>query len=176
MRNPHLLNSTPIPFAEINHRCSHLQRIFKKEEIDGVLIVQRVDLLYFSGTAQDGILYVPAEGEPVLFIKRYIPRARKESPLNQIIPIDSLREGSSFAFPCGAGKKTICAGEPIMVDFASVLNGVHMLSILPNHWGTRKVISAFPGIRFPLSGTVLDMNSSNRPSLPEPKKIYYGPV
>jgi len=258
-------NDTPIPSVEINRRCSDLQKTVQKREIDGVLIEQRVDLLYFSGTAQDGVLYVPAEGEPVLFIKRYLPRAIKESPLNQIIPVDSLRdipgcltdqygilprtlglefdvmpvaefrffqncfpaqklvdasasildvrkikspwdiqqmertaemssqtfdymrqtltsglsemvfaglfetfardrghagklrvrnyrtegyswhvlsgenggmtgvldspasgEGSSYAFPCGAGRKTICAGEPVMVDFASVLNGFHM--------------------------------------------------
>lgn len=35
-------------------------------------------------------------------------------------------EGSSYAFPCGAGGKKIIAKEPIMVDFASVLNGFHM--------------------------------------------------
>jgi Xaa-Pro aminopeptidase len=35
-------------------------------------------------------------------------------------------EGSSYAFPCGAGGKIIRAEEPIMVDFASVLNGFHM--------------------------------------------------
>jgi len=35
-------------------------------------------------------------------------------------------EGSSYAFPCGAGNKKISAEEPIMVDFASVLNGFHM--------------------------------------------------
>jgi Xaa-Pro aminopeptidase len=66
--------------------------MFQKEGIDGALIVQRVDLLYFSGTAQDGALYIPSHGEPILFIKRYFPRACKESPLNQIVPIDSYRD------------------------------------------------------------------------------------
>jgi Xaa-Pro aminopeptidase len=35
-------------------------------------------------------------------------------------------EGTSAAFPCGAGFRRFCAGEPIMVDFGSVLNGYHM--------------------------------------------------
>jgi Xaa-Pro aminopeptidase len=35
-------------------------------------------------------------------------------------------EGTSVAFPCGAGNKTLKANEPIMVDFSSVLNGYHM--------------------------------------------------
>ena len=35
-------------------------------------------------------------------------------------------EGTSIAFPCGAGNKVIKANEPIMVDFGSVLNGYHV--------------------------------------------------
>jgi Xaa-Pro aminopeptidase len=35
-------------------------------------------------------------------------------------------EGTSVAFPCGAGHKPLEANEPIMVDFSSVLNGYHM--------------------------------------------------
>jgi Xaa-Pro aminopeptidase len=35
-------------------------------------------------------------------------------------------EGTSVAFPCGAGNKVIEADEPIMVDFGSVLNGYHV--------------------------------------------------
>jgi Xaa-Pro aminopeptidase len=92
MTIPHSPHSTSIPGTEINRRWSKLQKVFQEKGIDGGLIVQRVDLLYFSGTAQDGALYVPSEGEPVLFIKRYFPRARKESALNQMIPIDSFRD------------------------------------------------------------------------------------
>ena len=35
-------------------------------------------------------------------------------------------EGTSAAFPAGAGYKKLCKNEPIMVDLASVLNGYHM--------------------------------------------------
>jgi Xaa-Pro aminopeptidase len=34
--------------------------------------------------------------------------------------------GTSAAFPVGAGHKRLIAGEPIMVDLGSVLNGYHM--------------------------------------------------
>jgi Xaa-Pro aminopeptidase len=60
--------------------------------IDAGLIIQRVDLLYFTGTAQNGILYIPSQGDPLLFVKRYFPRARKESPLDQVRAIQSIRE------------------------------------------------------------------------------------
>jgi Xaa-Pro dipeptidase len=35
-------------------------------------------------------------------------------------------QGTSAAFPVGAGHKKLCADEPIMVDLASVLNGYHL--------------------------------------------------
>ena len=35
-------------------------------------------------------------------------------------------EGTSVAFPCGAGNKLLAPDEPIMVDLGSVLNGYHM--------------------------------------------------
>jgi Xaa-Pro aminopeptidase len=85
-------DATPIPITEISRRLSHLQKALQGKGIDGALIVQRVDLLYFSGTAQDGALYVPSHGEPTLFIKRYFPRARRESPLNQIVPVNTFRD------------------------------------------------------------------------------------
>jgi Xaa-Pro aminopeptidase len=35
-------------------------------------------------------------------------------------------EGTSVAFPCGAGSKPLAKDEPIMIDFTSVLNGYHL--------------------------------------------------
>jgi Xaa-Pro dipeptidase len=81
-----------VPSAEIKQRINGIQIGLQKKEIDGLFIVQRVDLFYFSGTAQSGFLYIPAEGEPLLFIKRYMPRARDESSINTIIEIQSIKE------------------------------------------------------------------------------------
>ncbi|MDQ1331237.1 MAG: Aminopeptidase family protein, partial [Thermodesulfobacteriota bacterium] len=35
-------------------------------------------------------------------------------------------EGTSAAFPCGAGYKLLDADEPVMIDLATVMNGYHM--------------------------------------------------
>ncbi|MDO8721492.1 MAG: M24 family metallopeptidase [Syntrophales bacterium] len=35
-------------------------------------------------------------------------------------------EGTSAAFPCGAGNKLLAADEPIMIDFVTVMNGYHI--------------------------------------------------
>ena len=81
-----------VPLSEITSRKERIQQKLQENGIDGALIVQRVDLFYFSGTAQNGFLYMPAEGEPLLLIKKFYPRAKKESPLGQIHEIRSFKE------------------------------------------------------------------------------------
>ncbi len=81
-----------VPLAEIQARQAKMQKKLQESGIGALLVMQRVDLLYFAGTGQNGFLYLPAEGEPVLFIKKYLPRARTESPLKNIVPINSVKE------------------------------------------------------------------------------------
>jgi len=81
-----------VPASEIRRRKAAIQRELQESAMDGLLIVQRVDLFYFSGTAQNGFLYIPAEGEPLLCIKKYMPRAQRESSLENIIEVGSVNE------------------------------------------------------------------------------------
>jgi Xaa-Pro aminopeptidase len=81
-----------IPASEIDRRKVAMQRELQESGMDGLFIVQRVDLFYFSGTAQNGFLYMPAEGEPLLCIKKYMPRAQRESSLDNIVEIGSINE------------------------------------------------------------------------------------
>ncbi|MGE5255504.1 MAG: M24 family metallopeptidase [Hyphomicrobiales bacterium] len=80
-----------VPRSEIERRTAALQEELRRAGIDGLFIVQRTDLFYFSGTAQNGFLYLPAEGKPLLFIKQSISRARAESALEPIIEINSIK-------------------------------------------------------------------------------------
>ena len=81
-----------IPASEIESRITNIQKRLREEEIDALLIFQRVDLFYFSGTAQNGFLYIPAQGPPLLLIRRYMPRARHESSIGNIVEIKSPKE------------------------------------------------------------------------------------
>ncbi len=85
-------NSFKVPASEIFARTLQLQQELQANEMDGLFIVQRVDLFYFSGTAQNGFLYIPAEGTPLLFIKQYLPRAKEESCVDNIIAINSIKD------------------------------------------------------------------------------------
>ncbi len=58
--------------------------------LDAALIVQRVDLFYFSGTGQDAHLFVPAEGSPLLLVRRSFERAVQDSPLEHVVAVKSL--------------------------------------------------------------------------------------
>jgi Xaa-Pro aminopeptidase len=64
----------------------------KKQEIEGLLVVQKMNFYYLSGTTQDGFLFVPLEGKPLLMIKRELERAKVESPIKAIIALKSNRE------------------------------------------------------------------------------------
>lgn len=81
-----------IPVFEIENRIGAIQHRLKMADIEALFIVQRVDLLYFSGTAQHGFLFIPAEGKPLLLIKRYYPRAKAESPISDVVEIESVKE------------------------------------------------------------------------------------
>jgi len=81
-----------IPSFEIHSRINNIQEKLQQTQIDGLIIIQRVDLLYFSGTAQNAILYIPVTGEPLLMVKRFFPRAMRESSLKNIIEIQSVKE------------------------------------------------------------------------------------
>ena len=80
------------PETEISRRIQTLKKKMNQAGVDGVFLTHRPDYYYFSGSAQDAWLYVALEHEPLLFVKRYLPRAVAESPLTQIVPVHSVTE------------------------------------------------------------------------------------
>lgn len=77
------------PSSELRQRVEKLQSILAEKNIDAALILQRVDLFYFSGTIQQGNLYIPAQGEPLLMVNKSTERARAESAIERIVHLDS---------------------------------------------------------------------------------------
>ena len=102
-----------IPESEIDSRISRLQKALVDNGMDGALILENTDLLYFSGTMQQGQLYVPADGNAVLMIRRSFSRAQSESPLDNIVYFKSPGQTSSPSSirPVGGGRSlsTICS-------------------------------------------------------------------
>lgn len=80
------------PLTELEARVKKMQSLLQQREIDAAVIVQNSDLFYFTGTIQKGVLYLPAEGEPVYLVMRDHGRARMESGLRHVEPIASLKD------------------------------------------------------------------------------------
>jgi len=77
------------PRSEIKSRIKKLQSSMD-DGIDGALLFQAVDMCYFSGTAQDGLVYIPRDGEATVMMRRSLVRAREESPL-EVRPLENMR-------------------------------------------------------------------------------------
>lgn len=93
------------PFEELEKRIRKLQAAMQRDNLAGALLVQRADLFYFSGTGQNAHLFVPAEGEPALIVKRSFTRAKQESSLERIFPFqdwNSLMTVVAESVPSGA--------------------------------------------------------------------------
>ncbi|HPS92523.1 MAG TPA: Xaa-Pro peptidase family protein [Methanothrix sp.] len=76
------------PRSEIDARIRKLQD--RIGDLTGAIIIESTDQGYFSGTAQEGLIYIPREGPPTLMIKKSLDRARQESPL-PVLPQRSLK-------------------------------------------------------------------------------------
>lgn len=95
------------PKSELEQRTQKLQAAMQKQGMNGAVIVQKADLFYFSGTAQQAHLFIPAAGKPVLAVKKSFERAKEESALENVIPLGNLKElpGLLESYGCGPIKK-----------------------------------------------------------------------
>ncbi|MFH0764893.1 MAG: Xaa-Pro peptidase family protein [Calditrichota bacterium] len=59
-----------IPQTELLQRVAHFQDHLKQDGVDGAVLFQRADLIYYTGAVFQGALVVPAQDEPQLFIWR----------------------------------------------------------------------------------------------------------
>ena len=93
-----------VPVSELRQRVVILQDTLLREGLDGALLVQRADTLYYSGTAQNIHLYIPAVGRPLVMAYRDVGRAQEETawgviPLLGISKIPSFIEGCQLPRP-----------------------------------------------------------------------------
>jgi Xaa-Pro aminopeptidase len=65
--------------SEHQSRISRYQQALAERGLSGALLLNAVDVLYLSGTRQNGALWVPAAGAPVLLVRKSLARARAES-------------------------------------------------------------------------------------------------
>jgi Xaa-Pro aminopeptidase len=92
------------PKSELEGRISKLQQKMQKEELDSVLILQQADKFYFSGTVQDGVIFIPSEGQPVFMVRKSFDRAKEESKLDNIVSFRSYKQIPEIVSKYGTSK------------------------------------------------------------------------
>ena len=70
-----------VPAGEIAVRIALLRSALADRSIAAAWIEHLTDRVYFSGSAQDGVLLVPVQGDPVFLVRKSATRARSESSL-----------------------------------------------------------------------------------------------
>ena len=89
------------PKKEIDSRIGQIQSHLKKKESTGAIISHHTNLFYFSGTSQNGLLFIPCEGKPVLMIKKSFERALKESAIEHIVELNSYKNARQIILDSG---------------------------------------------------------------------------
>ncbi len=87
-----------VPVSELNSRLPRFISIMNTSSPhwEMAIIINKINLYYFTGTMQEGMLIVPREGEPVLWVRRSYDRAVSESLFARIRPMESFRDAAAF--------------------------------------------------------------------------------
>ena len=79
------------PKSEVDARILAFQGALTQLGLDGALIIHHTNLFYLSGTSQSCHLFVPRSGKPLLMVRKSFVRACKESPIEEILDVKSLK-------------------------------------------------------------------------------------
>ncbi len=81
--------------TESQQRIVRLQEKLRHQGAHAALLILPIDVYYFAGTRQNAVLWIPADGLPMLLVRKSLSRAREESPIADIRPFPSSKEFAS---------------------------------------------------------------------------------
>ncbi len=86
-----------VPVAELNGRMDRFRARMDEKEPgwQSALITGKVNMFWFTGTMQDGALFIRREGAATLWVRRSFERAVDESPFPDIRPMENYREAAA---------------------------------------------------------------------------------
>ncbi|NOY14381.1 MAG: aminopeptidase P family protein [Deltaproteobacteria bacterium] len=76
---------------ECSARIARLQTKLQQSELDGALFVYPIDVYYYA-TRQNSTLWIPAQGEPLLLVRKSFARAKEEARIGDIRPFPRSKE------------------------------------------------------------------------------------
>ncbi len=81
--------------TESQQRIVRLQEKLRHQGAHAALLILPIDVYYFAGTRQNAVLWIPADGLPMLLVRKSLSRAREECPIADIRPFPSSKEFAS---------------------------------------------------------------------------------
>jgi Xaa-Pro aminopeptidase len=78
-----------IPREELERRWTRVRHFMN---CDSLVVLQNADLYYLCGTVQNGVLWFPREGEPLLAVRKSFERAKNESAIKNIVRLKSYSD------------------------------------------------------------------------------------
>ncbi len=88
--NPNIIEKLPIQEMLRRHKLCIKLGLELNPKLNGLMVFSALNIYYLTGTLADGFLWLPFEGEPVLFARRALKRCKAESDLNHIILFKSF--------------------------------------------------------------------------------------
>jgi Xaa-Pro dipeptidase len=87
-----------VPLKELEMRQERFRSLMKIEQPDWqmAVIFSKINLYYFTGTMQEGMLLIPRNDETVFWVRRSYERACDESFFPRIKPMDSFRDAAAY--------------------------------------------------------------------------------
>jgi len=132
------------PRDEIETRISKVQAKMERASLDGAFFHYKIDYYYLAGTMQDSLLFLPLDDAPVLFVKRELSRARRESPIKQIVPYRSLKDIFAYIKPMKrVGLQLDVIPYNDVIRFKEFLGNAEILNVSPITKEIRKVKSPY---------------------------------
>ncbi|SHE84659.1 M24 family metallopeptidase [Desulforamulus putei] len=86
-----------VPLIELQTRMNRFRAKMEASNPDWeiAVIFSKINLYYFTGTMQDGMLLIPRDDEAIFWVRRSYERALDESLFSHIKPMDSFRDAAA---------------------------------------------------------------------------------
>jgi len=161
------------PAGELESRIKKLQSAMQKDAIGGALVVQKTDLFYFSGTSQQGWLYIPAEGEALLCVFKDFERAKTESALKNVISllrpkkIPHALSDSGYTIPSKLGMELDVLPTNLFFQYASIFDSSEIVDVSTQIRIVRAVKSPYEMEKMQKAAALSDVVAARVPELLE---------
>ncbi|MDQ1254659.1 MAG: hypothetical protein QG646_3929, partial [Euryarchaeota archaeon] len=82
-----MIKKVPLTELENRMRAFRIRMDISNPDWEIAVIFSKINLYYFTGTMQDGMLIIPKHGDAVLWVRRSYERALDESLFPRIEPM-----------------------------------------------------------------------------------------